>query len=104
MPSDETIVINIYDNLMTHGCYNICASYSDDPYTRTTYGWGHARKGTFYDLLGIGDSLETSMKKGTCAAIKELKEEYEKYEAKLKRIHDMETLCHNHILNCGDNK
>jgi len=97
-PPDEDIVVTVTESLMTREGYNVTAYYKSDPYTIPCFGDGYAQKGTFYPWLG--DSLEASLKKATCDAIKDLKGRWLLRE---KRIDDNKArvdFCLKHIKEC----
>lgn len=99
-PPDEDIVINTFENRMSRGRYYVDASYKSDPYLTKAIGSGHAQAGTFHKLFGIGDSLEASLKKETCKAVKELKQEWVSRELEIQERKRLSRLCKDHIKEC----
>jgi len=102
MPSDATIKIEVWENRMMRGRFIVQATYTDDPYKLKTSGDSYAEEGLLHRWFGIGDSFETSLKKATCEAIQELKQEWDMREADRIRTENLEKFCMSVVHKCPD--
>jgi hypothetical protein len=103
-PGKEHIKVSVSRSYMTDGRYYVTVKYDCDPYALPASGSAQAQEGMLYKWFGVGDSLETSLKKATCEAISNLKEEWERREHTIDLRLQLQDVCINHMADCGEEK
>jgi hypothetical protein len=102
LPNDDDIKIEVFESIITKNRYTVRASFDpdQDPYVYKCSGEGYAQEGTFYKWLNFGDSLEASLKKATCVAIKELKRDWLQRESRRKINVGLTNICKEFVKEC----
>jgi len=98
MVDDEDIVIEVWRNPMNSKQYVVSAYYKSKEKIR---GYSYADENIwFFRSLGIGTSLEDSLKQATCEAIKNLKNEYNEYTKKREFLQCLNDKANSYVKMC----
>lgn len=94
----EDIVIEIMPSFLNSSRYIIVASYKNNT---VDHGYGYAEQGILFNMFNIGISLEDSIKKETCTAIKDLKYNYNERICEKNDLLRLVEISQEHIKNCN---